>query len=117
LTEVVEDTLAGQYWNSAIFAMTTLSKYNAPGCSDLLKRFHAFSMQPAKSINGAQHPGRPTLAQEKQHAKELTARKHQTLNAVEQLLNERDAACKNATLEEDHQNWLKRFLVIARDYQ
>jgi hypothetical protein len=43
LRDVVERTLAGEYWNSASYAMTTLFRHQVPGYSELLTRFLEFA--------------------------------------------------------------------------
>jgi hypothetical protein len=82
LRNIVECTLAEEYWNTASYAMTTLCRHQTPGCGELLTRFQEFA-----SSSKVNHPSRPSLTQEKEFAQNLAAKNPKTLQAIESLLD------------------------------
>jgi hypothetical protein len=110
LREVVERTLAGEYWNTASYAMTTLCRHQAPGCGELLKRFQEFA-----STAKVNHPSRPSLTQEKEFAQNLAAENPKTLQAIESLLDQREEAA-SANLDENSRAALDELLQAAEKF-
>src|SRR5262245_36175106 len=111
LRTVVERTIAGEYWNSAAYALTTLCRYEVGGHDELLERFQQFA-------RGAhiEHPSRPSLSQEKDFAHHLAARNPATLDAIEGILNEVDAAARTTTLDANSRSAIEALATVARDF-
>lgn len=113
LSEIVEATIAGEYWNTASYAMATLCFYNEQGSPQLLKRFQAFCaprMPFLGKANHSNHPSRPTLEQERQFAKGLTERNSATLQSIEKLLDEKDQSATRVAMSADNEKWLREFI-------
>lgn len=115
LSDVVQRTLAGEYWNTASYAMTTLRYYNEAGSAALLKQFSAYCTPSLlRKVRPPEHPSRPTLDQERQFAKGLTAGNPGTLGSIEQVLADKDDAVRRVTLDDDTKQWLAGLLDLAR---
>jgi hypothetical protein len=119
LSEVVEATTTGEYWNTASYAITTLCYYNELNSPKLLKRFQAFCTPSGIPLFGKvalpKHPSRPTLEQERQFAKGLAMRNAATLNSIENLLNEKDHSAAQVVMSDDTKQWFGEFIKVARD--
>jgi|ERR1700733_7077732 len=119
LSQIVEATITGEYWNSACYAMATLCYYNES--PQLLKRFQAFCTPSGLPLFGKvalpRHPSRPTLEQEKQFAKALAARNTATLNSIEKLLDEKDQSAVQISMSDENKQWLEKFIQVARDFE
>ena len=93
LSSLVEKTIAGEYWNTSSYAMATLCFYSTPNSQQLLKEFQAYSEPSVFPFFGKvkvpKHPSNPSLGQEKEFAKGLTANNPQTIKAIENLLDEK----------------------------
>jgi hypothetical protein len=111
LRAIVERAIGGEYWNSAAYALTTLCKYQAEGHGELLQRFQQFA-------NGGRvdHPSRPSLTQEKDFARNLAARNPATLDAIEDILNQADAAADPAILDENSRSGIEALTAAARAF-
>ena len=115
LSDVVRRTLAGEYWNTASYALATLRYYNEPGSAELLKQFQAFCTPTLlRKVRPPEHPSRPTLDQERQFAKGLTAGNPGTLGSIEQVLAQKDEAARRVTLDDDTRQWLAGLLDLGR---
>jgi hypothetical protein len=115
LADVVRRTLAGEYWNTASYAMATLRHYNEPGSAELLKQFQAFCTPSLlRKVRPPEHPSRPTLEQERQFAKGLAAGNPATLGSIEQVLAQKDEAARRVALDDDTKQWLAGLLDLAR---
>ena len=115
LSDVVHRTLAGEYWNTASHAMTTLRYYNEPSSAELLKRFQAFCTPSLlRKVRPPEHPSRPTLEQERQFAKGLAAGNPATLGSIERVLAQKDEAARRVALDDDTKRWLAGLLDLAR---
>lgn len=111
LNDIVEQTINGRYWNTASYAMTTLTRYSAPGAKDLLTRFGSFANGPPPI-----HPCNPNLTQEKAFAANLLAGNDKTLNVIEGLLTQKDDAC-NTPLDEASQSTIDSLFETARSFE
>ena len=109
LRVVVEQTIAGEYWNTSGYAITTLSRYEAEGHTELLKQFVAFA-------NGEpiDHVSRPSYAQERLFAANLLVRNPDTLNAIEHHLDAQDEVAKSFTLDEKSRSAINELVDFAR---
>lgn len=116
LKQVVSETVRGNYWNTASYAMAVLCYHQSPGSKELLEQFERFCL-PA---NGSKpeppaHPSAPTLEQEAQFARGLAEGDPRTLSAIDQLLDEKDEACKNFSWSKENTDWLEQFFTAARN--
>jgi hypothetical protein len=111
LRDVVERTLAGEYWNTASYAMTTLCRHQATGCDELLTRFRKFAS--SAIVN---HPSRPCLTQEKEFAENLAARNPKTLHAIESSLNQKEEVA-SANLDENSRAAIEELLQAAERFE
>jgi hypothetical protein len=111
LRSVVEKTISGEYWNTASYAITTLVQHQAPGSSDLLKRFNEFA-------TGAKvdHPSNPSLSQEREFAQNLLAKNPQTLSVIESLLDQKVAAASAEGLDQESQAAIDELVRIAAQF-
>lgn len=111
LRNVVERTIAGEYWNTASYAITTLCRHHAAGHTALLNRFHHFA-------NHAQveHPSRPDFAQEKEFAENLVAKNPSTLDAIESSLNQKEEAATSAMQDENSRTAIEELVKIAERF-
>ena len=107
LTEVVEATVDGEYWNTSSYAMATLVLRNPDGVDELLRKFSEFANGPEPD-----HPGRPTLQQERQFAEQLLQRNANTLQAIENVLNTKDEAL-SAELDPESERSITELLAAA----
>jgi hypothetical protein len=87
LRTIVQRTIAGEYWNTASYALTTLCRYSDPEAAELLRRFRAFAAGPAPA-----HPSKPSLTQERSFADNLLAGNPRTMLAIEGVLDGKDEA-------------------------
>jgi hypothetical protein len=81
LERIVRLTVAGDYWNTASYAMTTLCRHNYDKSFPLLQMSAAF----ARTAE-IRHPCRPDMRQERDFSSNLQARNPETLEAIERLL-------------------------------
>jgi len=112
LRDVVERTLAGEYWNTSAYALTTLCHHQSPGCDELLMRFKDFSVN--AKIN---HPSRPSLTQEKQFAQNLASKNPKTLQAIESVLERRQEAARIAVLDDTGRTAIDDYLHVAERFE
>jgi hypothetical protein len=110
LRSVVERTISGEYWNTASYAMTTLCRHQAPGCSELLNRFEHFA-----NHTQVEHPSRPSFEHEKQFAQNLLAEDPKTLEVIESSLNQREEAAK-AELDENSRSAVVELVKFAERF-
>jgi hypothetical protein len=111
LRDVVERTLAGEYWNTVSYAMTTLCRHQSSGCGDLLARFQQFAC--SAKVN---HPSRPCLTQEKEFAQNLAAKNPKTLHVIEALLDHKVVAA-SANLDENSHAAVDELLQAAKQFE
>lgn len=111
LRDIVERTLAGEYWNTASYAMTTLCRHQAPGCNELLTRFQEFA-----STGKVKHPSRPSLSEEMEFAQNLVAKNPKTMQAIESSLDQKEKAA-NASLDENSRAALDDLLQAAEQFE
>jgi hypothetical protein len=111
LRSVIEKTIAGEYWNTASYAITTLCRYQAVGSGELLTRFHEFA-------NGGKvdHPSKPSLAQEKDFAKNLLAKNPRALVVIESLLDQKVQAASADNLDEDSRAAIEQLVQFAERF-
>jgi hypothetical protein len=111
LRAVVERTIAGEYWNTASYAITTLCHHQAAGCGELLSRFNKFA-------NGEKvaHPSNPSLSQEKEFAQHLLANNPKTLAVIESLLDQKEESAKANNLDENSQAGIDELVQIAEEF-
>ncbi|MGD9680179.1 MAG: hypothetical protein AB7W16_03245 [Candidatus Obscuribacterales bacterium] len=115
LKKVVSETVEGRYWNTASYAMTVLRCHQSPGSQEMLVKFEQFCL-PANGTPPAlpAHPSAPTLEQEAQFARGLAEGDPRTLSSIDQLLDEKDEACKNFSWSKENSDWLEQFFQAAR---
>lgn len=114
LQDIVIKTIDGEYWNTASYALTTLCHHQTPETDELLDKFARFCLpEGSNSANPPQHPSAPTLEQEAQFAKCLISGDKRTINAIEQLLDEKEEACKNVSMTIENKRWLQQFFDAA----
>jgi hypothetical protein len=111
LRTVVERTIAGQYWNTASYALTTLCRHQAAGHSELLIRFQQFA-------NSAKvdHPSNPCLTQEKNYAQNLLAKDPRTLDNIELLLDQKEEAAIAVSLDEHSRAAIDELVQVAERF-
>jgi hypothetical protein len=88
LREVVNDTLGGQYWNTASYAMVSLIRHGAEDAEELLGRFRKFAHSPPPAADA----NRPDTTQERSFAHALAAGDEKARNVIDNLLRDRDQA-------------------------
>jgi hypothetical protein len=111
LRTIVERTMAGEYWNSASYAMTTLCRHRAQGSGELLNPFQQFATRAKVS-----HPSNPSLSQEKLYARNLMARNQEILDSIESLLNQKDEASRTVDLDDDSRTAIEELVAAAQRY-
>jgi hypothetical protein len=109
LRKIIERSITGEYWNTASYAMTTLCRHQAPGCAELLNRFQQFSVNAM-----VEHPSMPSLTQEREFADNLLSKNSRTLDAIEDLLNEKVNAATAADLDESSRRAIEDLLKVAQ---
>jgi len=112
LRKVVELTVQGEYWNTASYALTTLCRYEPKQAEDLLRRFSQFA-----TSSNVMHPGNPSLSQEREFTTALTSKNPKTLQAIESVLAERDAAVAATKLDQNSQAAINDLVQVASRYE
>lgn len=117
LSMLVEKTLAGEYWNTSSYAMATLCFYNTTNSQQLLKEFQTYSKPSSlnlfRKVKAPKHPSNPTLEQERDFAKGLTAGNPTTIKSIENLLDDKDKTANLVTLNDENKQWFEDFLQFA----
>lgn len=111
LTQIVQSTIDGEYWNTSSYAMTTLVRHSADGAADLLARFQSFANGPPP-----EHPSRPSLTQEREFADNLVAGNSQTFAAIEAVLDGKDQALET-DLDENSRAAINDLCDVARQFE
>jgi hypothetical protein len=111
LRSIVQRTIAGEYWNTASYALTTLCRHADPEAPELLRRFRAFAGGPAPS-----HPSKPSLTQERSFADNLLAGNPGTLLAIEGVLDGKDEAA-SAKLDDEARAARDALCETARQFE
>jgi hypothetical protein len=112
LRSLVERTIAGGYWNTAGYAITTLCQHQALGCGDLLNRFQQFA-----TTAKVDHPSNPSLTQEQAISSNLVAQDRRTLDAIEAVLNQREEAATSAELDQNSRNAIEDLVKFAEGFE
>jgi len=87
LRDLVERTVKGEYWNTAPYAVVTLCRYRAEESAQLLETFREYAAGSPPA-----HPSNPSLRSEREFAQELLRGNKLTLESIENVLVEKDAA-------------------------
>ncbi len=109
LRRVVEQTLAGQYWNTSAYAITTLCRYDLDGSAALLRAFHAYAHTAT-----LEHPATTTLEQEQATTTALLAGDPQALTTIDDAITHLDAAAAREEFTPDSADAVLQLLAAAR---
>lgn len=108
LREVLEETLEGEYWGSAGYALATLIREGESDAGELLDRFEAFAQGATPA-----HPARPSLKQELRLVAKLRAGDEHALDSGR--LPKQSAAA--STDDSGRMPQLERLLEAAREVE
>ena len=111
LDTFVREVLAGCYWNTATYAMTTLMYHDTQEYSALLTDYLSY-LDTAK----VDHPSNPDLSREKAAALSLSTGDKNALNMIEGHLAQKDAACTAANLQDQDQATIDALIAAAARY-
>jgi hypothetical protein len=111
LRDVVERTIAGEYWDNARIALTTLCRHEAPGYRELMARFQKFAASAT-----VDHPSRPSLTQELEFAQNLAANNPETLLAIESSLDHKEEAAEGS-LDENSRAAVDELVEAAKLFE
>jgi len=111
LQTLVERTIAGEYWNTASYAMTVLCQYQTRGCGDLLHRFQRFA-----ATASVKHPCKPSLSQEKEFTESLLANNPETLGTIDSLLDQRLQSANPENLDKNSRDAINQLVWYAERF-
>ena len=111
-SRIIDRTIAGEYWNTASYALTTLCRHEADGYAELLSRFEQFATSGA-----VDHPSRPSLDQEREFAQNLAAKNPQTVQAIESVLDQKEQAATSDSLDDSSRGAIKDLLQAAERFE